>query len=188
MAIIILTGVPIISFVRLFVMAKYEVACFFDQRRQITYRSIHSTSYQDKYKGALDIIDGIFYGLIIAVGCPVVVFVCTIITSVKLWQTVRWRKQMSSAQSGKEIAVTKMLIVLSVFFFILTLPVVFIRVGPLFNAEFSGKGRYKMFYTAWASMAEVVFQVSMSYPFLVYYFASSRFKETFHSLFKNVCM
>lgn len=184
-AYVVLIGVPIVSFLRLVIMAKYEVVCFFDKRRQLAFMGIYATDFQERYKSFLDFIDGIFYGFIIGMGCPIVVLIATVLTSVKLWQTVAWRKEISSSQVGKEAAVTKMLILLSLQFLVCTMPLVFVRTYALFNTEFSARGRFRLFFLACTNISEVFTQISMSYTFLVYYFASSRYRDTLHSLIKT---
>lgn len=187
MAAIIIIGVPTVSFIRLVVMAKYEVVCFFDKRKDVKYMGLYVTEYQERNKELLDIVDVIVYGFVIAVGSPCIVLIATVVTSVVLWQTAAWRRQTSSASSRTESAVTKMLILLSAQFLMFTIPVVFLRIYPLFNTDFSPRGKHRLFFLAFSNISEVFGQMAMSFSFIVYYFASSRYRQTFHALFKRKC-
>lgn len=188
MAGIVLTAVPLVCFLRLVVTAKYIARCVFDKRRQLTLMNITVTEYAARYKELLDFLDGIFYGFIIGVGCPIVVLITTVITTVKLWQTVSWRKQTASANAKKEVAVTKMLILLSIEFLIFSLPRVLLRVYPLFKAEFSAKGKYQYFFFACVSINEVCISMGSASSFIVYYISSSKYRKIWHSLFsRKIC-
>lgn len=188
MAIIIGVGVPLITFLRLVVMAKYAVVCFFDQRTQQELLDLYITDFQLKNKEFLNFLDGIFYGFVIAVGCPFIVLAATVITSIKLWQTVSWRQEVFKANSRKEMAVTKMLIWLSLQFLVFCIPAVFTRIYPLHNPEFSSKGRNRLLFRILANVTEVSVHLSTTVSFIVYYFTSSRYRQIIHDLFTNMCI
>lgn len=185
MAFIIGVGVPVISFLRLVVMAKHSVVCYFDMRTERTFMDMRLTDFFSRNKNLLNFLDGIFYGFIIAVGCPTIILIATLITSIKLWQIVNWRIQASTATTRKEIRVTKMLMVLSLQFLLFNLPVVFMRIYPLINPEFVPQGKIRLYYTVWANLTETSVQMSLTFSFVVYYFASTKYRQTFYSLFRN---
>lgn len=184
MAVIVLTTVPVVCFLRLVVTAKYGVRCVFDKRRQLTFMVFYVTDYAVRNKELLDFVDGIFYGFFIALGCPVIILIATIITTVKLWQTAAWRRQTTFVDSRKELAVTKMLLFLSAEFLIFSLPSVLLRVYPILNTEFSAKGQYRYFFFACVSIADVCVCIRSAYSFLVYYFSSSRYRDICHRFFR----
>ncbi|XP_025091544.1 uncharacterized protein LOC112562478 [Pomacea canaliculata] len=185
MAIIILTGVPLVSFLRLCVLAKYVFVCYFDKRTKVASMGLFVTDYATRNKQLVDFVDGIFYGFIMAVACPVIVLIATVITSIRLWQTVAWRKQTSTSNAQKELTVTKMLIFLSFEFLSFIFPRVLLRVYPLFNGEFNAKGKYRYFYLACASIGEVFVCMGSSFSFVVYYFTSTKFRYICHGLFSR---
>lgn len=182
MAVIVLIGVSFFSFLRMVVMAKYAVVCFFDRRRQLAFMGIYVTQYQARNKELLDFIDGIFYGFIVSVGFPMIVLISTFVTVLKLWQTVSWRKETSATSMKKEVAVTRMLVLLSVEFLIFALPNVVLRINPLFDLEFNATGKYRLYFLAWSNVAEVSVLLGMSLNFIVYYFGSSKYRGILHSL------
>ncbi|XP_025091543.1 uncharacterized protein LOC112562477 [Pomacea canaliculata] len=143
MAAIIITTVPTVSFLRLAVLAKYVMLCIYDKRRQLALKGPYVTEYAVRNKEFLEGLDGIFYGFIMGLGCPIIVLIATIITIGKLWHTAAWRKQTSSANTRKEMAVTKMLVLLSFMFLVFDLPRIWVRTYPLFDPEFSTKGQHR---------------------------------------------
>lgn len=187
MSVIVLTTVPIVCFLRLVVTAKYDVRCVFDEKRQVTFADFYITDYAARNKELLDFVDGIFYGFFISLVCPVIILISTFITTVELWRIASWRRETASVNTKKELAVTKMLILLSTEFLIFTLPRVLLRAYPLFNADFSAKGKYGYFYFAFVSVADVCVCMGAAFSFIVYYFSSSRYRNILANLFRNDC-
>jgi hypothetical protein len=115
----------------------------------VTGRFSWQLSVKDFYKShkeTINVLNGVFYGFGITVGCPAVVTICTILTTIKLLQTVRSRSEMtntsvtssvtpSGGMSQKEVGVTKMLIALSVEFIILSIPIMLARIWPTFEVR-----------------------------------------------------
>lgn len=186
-AIFIVIAVPLVCFLKLIVHAKYIVVCYFDTRRHVTYLGLYITAFEARNKVLLDIIDVVFYGIVIAMICPIIISIATFVTSIKLWNILAWRKETSSADIKKELAGTKMLILLSVEFLAFSAPVVFIKIFPSINPEFSVKGRYRLFFLAITNIAEMCFSVRLSFSSVVYYIASSRYRRTLFGLFQIPC-
>lgn len=187
MVVIILTSVPIVCFLRLVVLAKYTIRCVYDERTQLILRMLFVTDYAARNKELLDFIDGIFYGCFMALGCPLIVLMCTLITIGKLWQTAAWRNHTSSADTGRERAVTKMLVTLSLVSLVLNLPRIGLRIYPMFNSKFSSNGTYRNLYLVCSSIAEICVCVESSFRFIIYYSASSKYRETLKNLIKTRC-
>ena len=142
------------------------------------------TDYYFRNKAMLKVLDGIFYGFFISVGIPFIVLITTTITAVRLQQTVKWRTQTSSQVSNaKEIAVTKMLIALSIEFFVLSIPVIVLRLLPVFLPQLSPSGHYSNTYSVLLRVSELCFCMSTSVNFFVYYFTSANYRETLNGLF-----
>ena len=132
----------------------------------------------------LKILGGMFYGFFISVGIPFIVLITTIITAIRLQQTVKWRIQTSSQVSNaKEIAVTKMLIALSIEFFVLSIPVIVLRLLPMFLPQLSLTGHYSNTFSVVLRISELCFCASVSVNFFVYYFTSANYRETLYGLF-----
>ena len=113
----------------------------------------------------------------------VLVLVATVVTAVRLQQTVRWRSQTSSnVSSAKETGVTKMLIGLSVEFFVLSIPIIVLRVSPVFQPQLNAGGHYANTFFTLLGFAELCSYTSSSVNFFVYYFAGTKYRETLHGL------
>lgn len=183
MAILILLGSVITILPFFFVAAWYEAVCFYDL---INKRSTIGVSINEMYfehKTIISSVEGIYYGIILSLGIPIVVLIATIITGVKLRQTVSFRKQMSSVDGGKETAVTKMLLVLSVVFLVTSIPNIIVRVIPLFEPEVRADGRYKNSFLVLVSGTEVGSIMYSCVNFFIYYFAGTKYRQTVHELY-----
>lgn len=80
-----------------------------------------------------------------------------------------------------------MLILLSLQFLLFNLPLVFERIYPLFNPEFIPQGKYRLFFGVWANFTESSSQMSLTFNFVVYYFSSTKYRQTVHNLFRSSC-
>ena len=183
-AFIIVAGVSILVFARFAVTAMYQVTCFYEMRTQRLSWQLYVNDYYFRNEAMLSVLNGVFYGFCLTVGCPVIVLIATIITAVRLTQTVRWRNQTSSSLSNKEIGVTKMLIALSIEFFVLSIPIIFLRVFPFFEARISARGDFAHSFHLLVGLAEFFSNASSSVNFFVYYFTGTKYREILHSRIK----
>ncbi|XP_076436020.1 uncharacterized protein LOC143275410 [Babylonia areolata] len=172
----------VIGFLRFAVTAKYRAACFYEERTGRRSWQLSASEYYFKNMEMLNILDGIVYGICISVGCPVVVLITTVITSIRLRQIIRWRSQASSQMSTKEIGVTKMLICLSVEFLILSAPVIVLRLLPMFDPQLTAGGLYANMFLIFIGIGELSSYASSCVNFFVYYVTGSRYRETLHTL------
>ena len=183
---IIVVSVLVLVSLRFVVTAQYQVTCFYEMRTERKSWQVYITDYYFRNKAMLHAF-GIFYGFFIAVGIPIVVLITTIITAVRLHQTVRWRTQTSSqASSTKEIAVTKMLIALSIEFFVLSIPVVVFRLLPVFLPQLKPFGHLSNTFFVLLGFSELCYYLSSSVNFFVYYFTSANYRETLYGLLGRI--
>ena len=133
----------------------------------------------------INALNSVFYGFFLTVGCPVIVLVTTTISVVRLTQIVRWRSQMSSSLSNKEIGVTKMLIALSIEFFVLSIPVIVLRVFPVFEPRLRAGGEFANSFHLLLGFAECFGTTSSSINFFVYIFTGTKFRETLGLIKRN---
>ena len=183
---IIVVSVLVLVSLRFVVTAQYQVTCFYEMRTERKSWQVYITDYYFQNKAMLHAF-GIFYGFFIAVGIPIVVLITTIITAVRLHQTVRWRTQTSSqASSTKEIAVTKMLIALSIEFFVLSIPVVVFRLLPVFLPQLKPFGHLSNTFFVLLGFSELCYYLSSSVNFFVYYFTSANYRETLYGLLGRI--
>ena len=116
-------------------------------------------------------------------GCPVVVIINTTIIAIRLRQTVKSRSQTSSGiSSTKEIAITKTLIALSIECLVLYIPVVALRVSPMFHPQLNAGGLYANTFQILVYIAELCSYINSSVNFFVYYVTSTNYRETLHGL------
>ena len=169
-AFIIIVGVSVLVFAR------------FEMRTQRLSWQLYVNSYYFRNQAILNALDGVFYGFCLTVGFPIIVLITTIITSVRLTHIVRWRSQTSSSLSSKEIGVTKMLIALSIEFFVLSIPMIVLRVVPVFEPRLRGGGEFANSFYVLTTLSEICSYVSSSVNLFVYYFTGTKFKQTLQGL------
>ncbi|KAL8563836.1 hypothetical protein ACOMHN_061960 [Nucella lapillus] len=186
LAFMIVSGVCVLGITRFAITAQYQVTCFYEMKTGRRSWQVFVNDYHFQNKEMLKVLDGIFYGFCVSVGCPVIVLITTVLTAVKLQQTIRWRHLTSSSMSIKEIGVTKMLICLSIEFFVLSIPVISLRVLPIFEPKLSAAGYYANLFVTLLGFSELCSYTSSSVNFFVYFFTGSRYRETLNSLFAQI--
>ena len=182
LAFTIVVCVSVLVSARFAVTAMYQVTCFYEMRTQRLSWQMYVSSYYFRNQAILNALDGVFYGFCLTVGFPIIVLITTIITSVRLTHIVRWRSQTSSSLSSKEIGVTKMLIALSIEFFVLSIPLIVLRVVPVFEPRLRAWGEFANSFNVLVGVCEICSYVSFSVNFFVYYFTGTRFKQTLQGL------
>ena len=183
-AVIIVVGVLAMSFPQFAITAMYKITCFYEMSTQRVSWQPYVNDYYFRNEAMINTLNGVIYGFCVTVGCPVIVLITTIITAIRLIQTVRWRSKSSSSLSSKEIAVTKMLIALSIEFFVLSIPLIILRVFPAFEPRLSVGGDFANSFNLLVGFAEFFSNMSSSVNFFVYYFTGTRYRETLHGLIK----
>lgn len=180
--IIIVTCVPTISLLRFLLTAKYTIVCVVDAwTGKRTYVSGVDQSYWQN-KEFIDTIDKVLCGMLITVGGPFVVLITTIMTVIKLKQTISWRRKASTAPCRKEVGVTRMLTYLSLQFLVLCIPNIAMRLMPAFVPNATGRARYGNTFLILLSATEVCSYANASCNIFVYYFAGTKYRETFNNL------
>jgi hypothetical protein len=154
----------------IFVVTKqYVYQCFYEVVTDRVTWHIGVGEYFFKHRAMLETIS-IFYGFGLTVACPVVVCVTTLITSVKLYRVITWRKTTSSLSSSsassvsvKEVAVTKMLICVSTEFVAFSMLGVLVIVAPFLQPRLSPGACMPTFSVSWpAGPTSASWQVLLS--------------------------
>ena len=170
------------------VVSQFQITCFYEMRTQRTSWQLYVNDYYFRNKAMIGVLNGVFYGFCLTVGCPAVVLITTTITAVRLTHIVRWRNQTSSNLSSKEINLTKMLIALSAEFVIICIPVVIIRVSPLFEPRLGAGRAYANAFNLLISSMEICSYMNSTANFFMYVFAGTKYRETLRSLlWKKKC-
>ena len=179
MGFIIVAGVSVLVLMRFAISAMYQVTCFHEARTQRVSWQLYVNDYYFRNKSMIIALNGVFYGFLLTAGCPVIVLTATTITAVRLTNTVRWRSQNSSSLSSKEIGVTKMFIALSIEFFVFSIPVICLRVFPVFEPRLRAGGHLANSFKFLVGLGEFFTYMSSSVNFFVYYFPGTRYTRYF---------
>ena len=91
----------------------------------------------------------------------------------------------AQSMSSKEIGVTKMLIALSIEFFILFIPVIILRIVPVFEPRLSPGDELANFFNLLVGVSEIFANISSSMNFFVYYSTGRKFRETLHCMIRR---
>ena len=176
-----------------FVMAtRYRIACVFVPPNGTTWSFVPSEFYR-KRELLINYLDGFVYGAGIPVVMITVVTTTTIITAVKVRQAAAWRAGTSSAKgsssssssssiSPQELALTKMLIGISVLFIVCVAPLALFRVVWLFRPEMNLGRRYHNLFATGLSVLETLAYVNATFNIFVYYSIGTRYRKTFWAL------
>ena len=151
---------------------RWGTACVFDPVTNSTSRTIYPTMFYLQNQKVIDIVSGTFPGLLLPACYVTVVSVTTAMTLLKLRQVATWRKQTSSASavSSREVALTRMLIGVSVLYVIWTMPILTRGIVVLAVPNMSLKGRYYNTFNLMTSIFELGSYINASFNFFVYCF------------------
>ena len=187
-AFIAVAGVLSFGFGRFAITAIYQVTCFYEVRTQRVLWKLYVNDYYFRNKAVLRALDAVIYGFSLSVGCPIIVLIATIITALRLTQVVRWRSQTSSSLSNKEIDVTKMLIALSVEFFVLSIPFIVLRISPVFEPRLADGEVFTNALLLLLGFSELCSYIRSTINFFVYYFTGTKYRKTLRDLttWKNI--
>lgn len=125
----------------------------------------------------------IFYNTILGIIVPVVTFVvvtiATEITILKLRSAVKWRVMTCSASSDnhtRQMALTKMLLLVSCLYIIIMVPFVGNILTRLFVEEYSFYGRYSFAFRTASAIVLIFPRINSAFAFFIYYCRSSKFR------------
>nr|KAG5700388.1 hypothetical protein BaRGS_029640 [Batillaria attramentaria] len=188
------TGMLLAALVVIFNLA-FSILCF----RNKVVRKIDSSTGRSRYVIVVadffvthQVIYDVLYNIILTAIVPivtvVVVGIATAITVLKLRSAIAWRASTSSGGKGDnasqrhQMALTKMLVIVSCFFMACAAPLTLLSVMQLAVPDYSAHGRYSsvFFISHYICLCMVV--VNSAVNFFVYYFQSSRFRRELHVL------
>ena len=164
---------------------RWGTACVFDPVTNSTSRAIYPTKFYLQNQDVIDAISGIVASLLLPVCYTTVICVTTAMTLIKLREVATWRKQTSSASavSSREVALTRMLIGISVLYMVCSMPTLAFGTVLLAVPDMSTKGRYYNAFNLIASVFELCSYVNASFNFFVYCSLGSKYKETLREIF-----
>ena len=197
MAVIITAVYLVVVGVYFVVATRYRIGCVFDPASNTAeYTGVAGEFYQ-KHQQLINYLDSFVYGAGIPGVMIIVVTITTITTTMKIRQAAAWRAGRSSASgssssslslsssspiSPRELALTKMLIGVSVLFIVCVSPFALFRIIWLFLPEMDIGRRNQNFYLTGLWILEPFSYVNSSFNIFVYYTMGSRYRDTFRSL------
>ena len=164
---------------------RWGTACVFDPTTNSTSKVIYPTKFYLQNHEVIDTVTGIGPGLFLPVCYVTVVSVTTAMTLIKLRAMATWRKQTSSVGvvSSREVALTRMLIGISVMYVACSMPTLAFGMVFLAVPDMSTKGRYYNAFNLLGSVFELCSYINASFNFFVYSFLGSKYKETLKEIF-----
>ena len=127
-----------------------------------------------------------FLMIVIPFATFVIVTIATAITVVQLKRAIAWRhgSSTSAASDAREMALVKMLVVVSLIYIASTAPNIALGLTKLLVLDFNHTQKYANIFVASHLMYLVIAQANSSVNFYVYLFRSSRFRQELHSLLR----
>ena len=147
-----------------------------------------TTEFRSQYILLYNIVENTLIMIVIPFTTFTVVTIATAITVVQLKRAIAWRHGSSSSSSSdvREVALVKMLVVVSLIYIISSAPNVALGMTRLLVAEFFHTRRYANIFLASHLFYLVVAQANSSVNFFVYLARSSRFRQELHRLLLRV--
>ena len=145
-----------------------------------------TTEFHSQHKLLYDIVENTILMIVIPFGTFAVVIIATAITVVQLKRAIAWRHGSSSSSSSgtRDVALVKMLVVVSLIYIISSAPNIALGLSRLLVPDFLHTRRYANIFLASHLMYLVLAQANSSVNFFVYVARSSRFRQELHGLFR----
>ena len=145
-----------------------------------------TTEFYFQHKVLYDVVENTFLMIVIPFTTFTVVTIATAITVVQLKRAIAWRhgSSTSAASDAREMALVKMLVVVSLIYIASTAPNIALGLTKLLVLDFNHTQKYANIFVASHLMYLVIAQANSSVNFYVYLFRSSRFRQELHSLLR----
>ena len=145
-----------------------------------------TTEFYSQHKVLYDVVENTFLMIVIPFTTFTVVTIATAITVVQLKRAIAWRHGSSSSSSSdvREVALVKMLVVVSLIYIISSAPNVALGLTRLLVSDFLPSGNYANIYLASNLMSLLLAEVNSSVNFFVYLARSSRFRQELRGLLR----
>ena len=142
------------------------------------------TEFYSQHKVLYDVMENTFLNIVLPFTAFTVVTIATAITVVQLKRAIAWRHGSSSRSSSdvREVALVKMLVVVSLIYIISSAPNVALGMTRLLVPEFVANRRYANIFLASHLLSLILGQLNSSVNFFVYLARSSRFRQELRGL------
>ena len=147
-----------------------------------------TSEFYFRQKILFDVLENTFLMIVIPFTTFTSVMIATAITVVQLKRAIAWRHGSSSSSSSdaREVALVKMLVVVSLIYIITAAPNVVLGLTRLLVPEFLHTRKYANIFLASHLMYLVLAQANSSVNFFVYLARSSRFRQELRQLLRRV--
>ncbi|XP_076445885.1 uncharacterized protein LOC143283526 [Babylonia areolata] len=161
---------------------KYHIVCVVDVATGSASNLVTMSEFYRNNQNLINALDGTVYGLGLPVAFCIFVIITTAITAVNLRKSSEFQAESSSSSattlSARNVAVTRMLIYLSLQYIVCCLPNVFFRLSLVVFPELSPTGNWANLYFFLIAVIGMCGVVNSSLNVVVYYFFGSKYRET----------
>ncbi|XP_076454501.1 uncharacterized protein LOC143289423 [Babylonia areolata] len=193
---VLLVGVGVITAGRFAVTEKFRLVCVVDVVTGLATSMLGVSDYYLVNRSSVDLLDGVVYGLLLPVLTTSLVSIATALTVHRLKKTLQFRKESSSTSSlslssaalpAREVALTRMLIYLSLQLVVLLTPNVLLRFSLLFLPQLSSTGDWANLYFLMISVVEMCAAANSSLNIVIYVFCGSKYRRTVSEMAAGFC-
>ncbi|KAL8573562.1 hypothetical protein ACOMHN_047832 [Nucella lapillus] len=156
---------------------KYQIICAYHPVLNIRLAVHYPSDFYLQNKQLMDILNTLLNGISLPTFFALTTTISTIITAVKLKTAARWRQTTSSVtMETKEVALTRMLIVVSCLFIGCTVPNIILRIFPMVDTEFRLGGRHQNALLVGVNVLYTANAANSALNFVFYWKMGSRFR------------
>ncbi|KAL8623081.1 hypothetical protein ACOMHN_067013 [Nucella lapillus] len=182
--VILIISVIVILGLHYVISAKYKIGCEYIPAIQASLKVFYASEFYKENNQFVDALNLIVFGLFLPPFFVLTTVIVTCITVVKLKGAAAWRQtQASVTMESREIALTKMLVAVSILFIVCSIPNLAIRVVPRFAAELQIGRRNQNFVLLWIVVINISNAINSALNFFFYFKMGSRFRKTLTGMF-----
>ncbi|XP_076452289.1 uncharacterized protein LOC143287932 [Babylonia areolata] len=164
--------------------SRWSLPCIFDPLTNTTSKRLLTSQFYARNRAHLNALT-LFVATIQPTTYLTVIVATTIVMSVKLRKMTAWREQSTSstsAVSSREVALTRMLIAVSLLYIVCSAPNMILGIGIMFVPGMSFSGRYYNLTMFFIDITELTSYINATFNFFIYYSLGSKYKNTLESL------
>ncbi|KAL8589876.1 hypothetical protein ACOMHN_023963 [Nucella lapillus] len=174
LAVVIITILTSLSLVA----TRYRMMCVYDPVTNARFNVLDGGEFYYRHQKFIDILEGLVLGFTLPGTSILVVLVTTTVTIVKLRKAMAWRSETSGTLSTREVALTKMLVAVSILFLACVTPSLLFRCIALFIPGMKPGGRYHNLFLSCLWIVEIFTYINSCFNIFVYYSMGSRYRDT----------
>ncbi|XP_076452287.1 uncharacterized protein LOC143287930 [Babylonia areolata] len=164
--------------------SRWSLPCIFDPLTNTTSKRLLTSQFYARNRAHLNVLT-LFVATIQPTTYLTVIVATTIVMSVKLRKMTAWREQSTSstsAVSSREVALTRMLIAVSLLYIVCSVPNIMLGIGIMFVPGMSFSGRYYNLTICLIDFMEIASYVNATFNFFIYCSLGSKYRNTLHGL------